>query len=157
MTEVTLGLGSNLGDKRANIAAAIERLAAGGVAILARSHDYRTAPWGPVEQDWFVNACVRGRTDLSPEALLVLCQKVEGGLGRVRGVRYGPRTIDIDILTYDGVVRDDPMLTIPHPRMLERSFVLVPLAEIAPDLVVGGRPIGKALADLDQSDVARLD
>ena len=157
MAETTLGLGSNLGDKRANIAAAIERLRRGGVEILARSADYRTEPWGPVAQDWFVNACVLARTDLSPEALLALCQRVEKDLGRVRDVRYGPRIIDVDILTYDDVVREDPGLTLPHPQMLERSFVLVPLAEIAPALTIKGQHVADALARLGRGGVTRLD
>jgi 2-amino-4-hydroxy-6-hydroxymethyldihydropteridine diphosphokinase len=157
MAEVTLGLGSNLGDKRANIAAAIGKLARGGVEVLARSHDYRTDPWGPVAQDWFVNACARIRTDLAPEALLALCLQVERELGRVRGERYGPRAIDIDILTYEGIERDDPALTLPHPRLLERAFVLVPLLEVAPDLVVKGRRIADALARIGRDGVTRID
>jgi 2-amino-4-hydroxy-6-hydroxymethyldihydropteridine diphosphokinase len=156
MIEATLGLGSNLGDKRANIASAIERLERGGVAVQARSHDYRTDPWGPVAQDWYINACLRVRTDLAPEALLALCQQVEKDLGRVREIRYGPRVIDIDILTYDDVEQDDPALTLPHPRLLERAFVLVPLLDVAPDLVVKGRRIDAALAEIGREGVTRL-
>jgi 2-amino-4-hydroxy-6-hydroxymethyldihydropteridine diphosphokinase len=157
MTEATLGLGSNIGDKRANITAAIEGLERGGVEVLARSHDYRTDPWGPVAQDWFINVCLRVRTDLAPERLLALCQQVERDLGRVREIRYGPRVIDIDILTYDDVEQDDPALTLPHPRLLERAFVLVPLLDVAPDLVVKGRRIADVLAEVGGDGVTRID
>lgn len=157
MPEACLSLGSNVGDKRANIAEALRRLEARGPRLVARSADYRTAPWGPVEQDWFVNACARVETPWSPEDLLAACLAVEKEMGRVRDVRWGPRLIDIDVLCMDGQERAGGALQLPHPRMLERAFVLVPLAEIAPDLVVAGRRITDALAGLDASDVVRLD
>lgn len=156
MARATLSLGSNLGDKRANIAAAIAALDAGGASILARSSDYRTEPWGPVAQDWFVNACVLVETGLSPADLLALCLHIERDLGRVRESKWGPRTIDIDLLTYDDLTMDTPDLVLPHPYMLERRFVLVPLVEIAPGLTVHGRPIAEALRELGPGDVRRL-
>ncbi|MBF9232326.1 2-amino-4-hydroxy-6-hydroxymethyldihydropteridine diphosphokinase [Microvirga alba] len=156
MARVALSLGSNMGDKRGNIAKALSALDEGGARIVARSADYRTAPWGPVAQDWFVNACVVAETDLPPTDLLALCRRVEQQLGRIREVRWGPRIIDIDILTYDGATVDDSGLTIPHPHLQERAFVLVPLAEIAPDLTVRGRRITDMLQELDASDILKL-
>jgi len=156
MADAALSLGSNLGDKRANLARAIERLSDHGLRLLARSADYRTPPWGPVAQDWFVNACLLVRTSRSPQSLLDLCLEVEGELGRVRDLRYGPRVIDIDILTYDDLALDTPELTIPHPRLRERAFVLVPLAEIAPDLLIGGERVADLAARIGTAGVEKL-
>jgi len=156
MPEAALGLGSNIGDKRAHIARALAALGERGVAVRARSADYRSEPWGPVAQDWFVNACALVETDLAPLDLLALCLAVERDLGRTREIRWGPRIIDIDILTYGDCRMSRPELTLPHPHMLERAFVLVPLAEIAPTLTVGGRPVGEALAALDRGGIVRL-
>lgn len=158
MPRAYLGLGSNLGDKRATIAAAIARLEAEpGITLIRRSGDYRTLPWGETDQDWFVNACVSLETSLSPQALLRACLTTEGVFGRVRTRRWGPRTLDIDLLQVEGEVSDTANLTLPHPYLLERAFVLVPLSEIAPDLVIGGRSIAAALAALDRSGIRRLD
>lgn len=156
MAEAYLSLGSNIGDKSGNIAAALAQLDGPGLRIAARSRDYRTAPWGPIEQDWFVNACARLETSLAPEEVLARALEVERRMGRVRDIRWGPRLIDIDLLCMDGVTRETAALTLPHPRMLERTFVLVPLAEIAPDLVVAGHRIADALAALDAADVVPL-
>lgn len=156
MADAALGLGSNLGDKRGNLTRAITRLADQGLRIIARSADYRTPPWGPVAQDWFVNACLLVRTGHSPRALLDLCLKVESELGRVRDQRYGPRMIDIDILTYDDLVLDSPALTIPHPRLRERAFVLVPLAEIAPDFAIGGDRVADLAARIEAAGIEKL-
>ena len=157
MAEAALGVGSNVGDKRGRIAEAVARLEAGGAHVIRRSSDYRTPPWGPVEQDWFVNACVLVDTALAPEVLLALCQRIERELGRTREIRWGPRSIDIDILTYADVVRDEPALTLPHPLVLERAFVLAPLAEIAPDLEIRGRRVADALADIGTEGVVKLE
>ncbi|WP_406854069.1 2-amino-4-hydroxy-6-hydroxymethyldihydropteridine diphosphokinase [Alsobacter sp. KACC 23698] len=156
MPDAWLSLGSNMGDKRANLAAALGALERAGVAVVARSGDYRTPPWGPIAQDWFVNACAAVRTALPPRELLRLCLAVERDMGRIRAERWGPRLIDIDILAYEGAALAAPNLTLPHPRLLERAFVLVPLAEIAPDLVVGGQRIGAAAAAIDRAGVERL-
>jgi 2-amino-4-hydroxy-6-hydroxymethyldihydropteridine diphosphokinase len=157
VASAALGLGSNVGDKRANVARAVELLDRGGARVVARSSDYRSEPWGPVEQDWFVNACVLVETTLSPPELLALGRRVEGALGRTREVRWGPRTIDVDVLTYDDLEIDTPELVVPHPRVLERAFVLVPLVEIAPELAVHGRRIADVVAELRMEDVVRLD
>ncbi|WP_445501194.1 2-amino-4-hydroxy-6-hydroxymethyldihydropteridine diphosphokinase [Microvirga sp. G4-2] len=157
MARAALSLGGNLGDKRANIAQAIAALERNGVTVLARSADYLTEPWGPVEQDRFVNACVMAETTLAPAALLSLCLQIERELGRIREVKWGPRIIDIDVLTYDDLEINEPDLTLPHPHMLERLFVLVPLAEIAPDLVVRGQRITDIIKALPPEDMRRLD
>jgi 2-amino-4-hydroxy-6-hydroxymethyldihydropteridine diphosphokinase len=156
MTRVTLSLGSNLGDKHGNIAAALSALDEGGVRIVARSANYRTEPWGPIAQDWFVNACAVAETHLAPDDLLALCLRAERELGRVREVKWGPRIIDIDILTYGNIKIDTPSLTLPHPYLAERAFVLVPLAEIEPGLILGGRRIVDLLRNLRSSSVTKL-
>jgi 2-amino-4-hydroxy-6-hydroxymethyldihydropteridine diphosphokinase len=156
MADAYLSLGSNRGDKRAMIARAIEQLGAAGVALTARSSDYRTPPWGDEDQDWFVNACVKVRTDLAPHHLLALCLGIERDLGRVRTRKWGPRTIDIDLLVYDDVQIASGDLVLPHPHIAERAFVLQPLAEIAPDLEIGGRTVAAMLRELDATGIERL-
>jgi 2-amino-4-hydroxy-6-hydroxymethyldihydropteridine diphosphokinase len=129
---VFLGLGSNRGDRAGALAKAEERLAAKGFRTTARSALYLTEPVGGPPQEWFLNAVLQGETPLAPEELLAAGLEVERDLGRVRGERFGPRTIDIDLLLYGTERREGPGLTLPHPRMHERLFVLAPLAEIAP-------------------------
>jgi 2-amino-4-hydroxy-6-hydroxymethyldihydropteridine diphosphokinase len=134
---VTLGLGANLGDRLATLQAAVDALATAGVRAVACSRVWETvAVGGPSGQPAYLNAVVRASTDLSPEDVLAAAHRVEGALGRTREVRWGPRTIDIDVLLYDGLVRDDPDLTIPHPQMTERAFVVLPLLELDPDPVL---------------------
>ena len=155
-----LGLGSNIGDTRANLDAALAGLSdSGPVRVIARSSDYRTPPWGPVPQDDYRNACALVETTLSPRALLDLCLSVERALGRVRDVRWGPRLIDIDVLVYGEEKVEEEGLSIPHPRMAERAFVLVPLAEIWPDAPIGdGRTAAEALVSCPgQDEIRRLD
>jgi 2-amino-4-hydroxy-6-hydroxymethyldihydropteridine diphosphokinase len=135
MTRVYIGLGSNLGDREAALAYAADALGAAGVGIAARSALYLTEPVGGPPQDWFLNAVLAGDTSASPEDVLAACLRAEAGRGRVRGARNGPRTLDVDVLFYGDVVRDAPDPVLPHPRLHERRFVLVPLAEIAPGLV----------------------
>jgi 2-amino-4-hydroxy-6-hydroxymethyldihydropteridine diphosphokinase len=144
-----LGLGSNMGDSRANLDRALAELSATpGIEVLARSADYRTPPWGPVPQDDFRNTCAVIETMLSPRALLDRCLEVEQQIGRVRDVRWGPRLIDIDVLLYGTARVEEDGLSIPHPRMGERAFVLVPLADIWPDAPLGdGRTVAEALAE----------
>ena len=157
MPRVYLGLGSNVGDKAAMIDEALRRLGATpGIRVAARSRPYRTPPWGETDQPWFVNAAAVVVTTLSPHALLEAGLAVELGLGRVRELRWGPRTIDVDLLAYEGAVVRDEALTLPHPYLLERAFVLAPLAEIAPDLVVDGVRIADALARLDRTGITPL-
>ena len=153
-----IGLGSNLGDKRAMIAAALAALnGVPGVSIVRRSADYSTPPWGNLDQDFFVNACAVLDTALSPVDLLRACVTVEAQLGRRRQQKWGPRLIDIDLLDYGGIAVDTPELVLPHPLMLQRAFVLTPLAEIAPELQVGGMTVKEALAKCDTRGIWRLD
>ncbi|HEX9775565.1 MAG TPA: 2-amino-4-hydroxy-6-hydroxymethyldihydropteridine diphosphokinase [Actinomycetota bacterium] len=143
MTVAYLGLGSNLGDRAAMLLQAIEALDWGEVRVTARSSVHETEPvGGPPGQPMFLNQVIEVETTLGPRALLERCQAVESALGRRRdpGVRWGPRTIDVDILLYGSEQIDEPGLTIPHPLMTERSFVMGPLAEIAPDLTARLRP-----------------
>jgi 2-amino-4-hydroxy-6-hydroxymethyldihydropteridine diphosphokinase len=135
VTRVYLGLGSNLGDREAALAEGGEALEAHGVRIAARSSIYLTEPVGGPPQDWFLNAVIAGDTILSPEAVLAACLAAERERGRVRGVKNGPRTLDADLLFYGDLQRGGSELEVPHPRLHERRFVLVPLAEIAPGLV----------------------
>ena len=129
---VFVGLGSNLGDREATLAAAQGGLAARGFRVTAMSSLYLTEPVDAPPQGWFLNAVAGGETDLSPEALLAACLDTERALGRVRTTPRGPRPIDLDLLLYRDEARDGPGLVLPHPRLHERRFVLVPLAEIAP-------------------------
>ena len=153
-----LGLGSNLGDRRANLARAVERIGAARLtAIAARSSLYATAPVGVTDQPEFLNAVVEVRTALEPVELLDACLGIERELGRIRTVRWGPRTIDIDVLLVEGIALDEERLTLPHPRMTERAFVLVPLAEIAPGIVVGGKTAAEWAAGIDSTGVRPVD
>ena len=134
MATAYLSLGSNLGDREANITSALTMLGQ-EARILKVSSLYETEPVGYKEQPWFLNCVCALETDLSPQALLEFVKAIETKLGRKPTLRFGPRPIDIDILFYDGLILDSPDLVIPHPRLAERAFVLVPLKEIAPNLV----------------------
>jgi 2-amino-4-hydroxy-6-hydroxymethyldihydropteridine diphosphokinase len=159
VSEGYLGLGSNVGDRRANLQAAVDALPARGVEVLASSSTYDTEPVGLVlDQPEFLNACVRIRTALEPEALLDACKAVERELGRVAGgVRHGPRPIDVDLLLLGDRTHRTERLSLPHEQVTSRRFVLVPLLELAPDLVVPGA--GRAAAALaalgEEGDVRR--
>lgn len=137
MSIAYLGLGSNLGDRGGNIAKAAALLQEKGTTLLKISSIVETDPVGGPAQDKFLNAVIKVETTLSPLELLNHCHAIEQKLGRVRTVANGPRTIDVDILLYDRLVLDTPLLKIPHPRMSERAFVLGPLKEIEPDLWEG--------------------
>jgi len=159
MAEALLALGGNVGEVRETIDRAIAMLCEGnGLRLTARSSDYATPPWGVADQPPFVNLCIAVETALTPQALLRRVQAVEHALGRARVQerRWGPRPIDIDILAYDDVTLDGADLTLPHPRMFERAFVLVPLAEIAPDRVIAGRKIKDAILNLLVMTLPRL-
>ncbi|TBW37415.1 2-amino-4-hydroxy-6-hydroxymethyldihydropteridine diphosphokinase [Siculibacillus lacustris] len=156
MADALIGLGGNLGDVPATFVAALDRLAAAGVRVVTRSSNWRTPPWGLTRQPPFVNACVRVATTLEPQALLALLLATESDLGRVRTIRWGPRAIDLDLLDVDGRVVAEPNLTLPHPRLAERAFVLVPLAEIVPDRLIGGRRVADLLAAVDTTGIERL-
>lgn len=134
MTRALLGMGSNLGDRRAHLTAALEAL----TGVTAVSDVYETEPVGGPAQDPFLNIVVALDTDLGARQLLGVCQRLETAAERVRDVRWGPRSLDVDILWIDGVRVDEPDLQVPHPRMFERRFVLAPLSEVAPDLVPDG-------------------
>jgi 2-amino-4-hydroxy-6-hydroxymethyldihydropteridine diphosphokinase len=157
-----LGLGTNLGDRRANLEAAVAALADAGVAVLASSSVYETAPVGLVlDQPAFLNACVSVATELEPLVLLDLVKGIERSLGRsVGGVRHGPRVIDIDILLLGARVFASERLSVPHPALRERRFVLEPLLELAPDLELpgsGGERLGGSLALVgDEQEVRRV-
>ena len=152
-----VALGSNLGDKAGNIAAAIDLLTAQGeVRLLARSRNYATEPWGKTDQDWFVNACIAVKTGLSARELLARCQEVERRMGRVPTEKWGPRIIDLDLLVYGEETIRDPDLVLPHPHIAERGFVLAPLMDIAPDAVIGGRSVRELYAAIDTAGVRPL-
>ncbi len=131
MTVAAIGIGSNAGDAAAQVRGAFERLAAAGT-VLARSPLYRTEPWGVLDQPAFVNAAALLDTALDPHALLDALKRMETQAGRVRTFRWGPRVLDLDILTFGDVRLDDARLVIPHPRLHERAFALVPLAAVDP-------------------------
>lgn len=159
MAEALLALGGNQGDVRATLDRAIAELCDGiEVRLWARSSDYRTPPWGVKDQPPFVNLCIAVATELPPRALFARAQEVERAFGRDRSKeqRWGPRTIDIDLLAYDDLSLADADLTLPHPRLFERAFVLVPLAEIVPERVIAGVRVRDALARLDRSGIERL-
>lgn len=159
MSPAWLALGGNVGDSRALLDRAIAMLCEGTrVRLTARSSDYETPPWGVTDQPPFVNLCIAVETTLAPRDLLLRAHEVERALGRDRAneQRWGPRTVDIDIVAYDDFVIQEPDLVLPHPRLFERAFVLVPLAEIAPDLQISGTRIADAAAQIDANGVARL-
>ena len=159
MAEAYLALGGNVGDVRATFDRAITMLCESAeVRLVARSSDYRTPPWGITDQPAFVNAVIAVATSLEPHALLSRAQNCERALGRDRAHerRWGPRRIDIDLLAYDDVQLHDARLTLPHPHLFERAFVLVPLAEIALDRLIAGTRVRDALARVDASEIEKL-
>lgn len=153
MATVTLGLGANLGDRLEALREAVARLDASGMRIVASSRVWETDPvGGPPGQPPFLNAVVRVETELAPMEVLAAARGVESGMGRTREVRWGPRTIDVDVLLIDDLVLDDPDLTVPHPRLAERAFVVLPLLDIDPDPVL---PSGERLLDRPVDGVVR--
>jgi 2-amino-4-hydroxy-6-hydroxymethyldihydropteridine diphosphokinase len=159
MARALIALGGNVGDVRATFRKAIANICGmTQAALLARSSDYATPPWGDGQQATFVNACIEIDTSLDPHALLFTLQKIETKFGRDRTQerRWGPRTLDIDLIAYDDVSMQKPELTLPHPRLFERAFVLVPLAEIAPSRMIAGRSVASALAQLSTEGIERL-
>lgn len=159
LAQAYLAFGGNIGNSRAILDRAVTLLCDGiDVRLLARSSDYRTPPWGFKYQAPFINLCIAVETSLAPRELLEHAQKVELALGRDRAheKRWGPRTADIDIIAYDDLTVNELGLILPHPRLFERAFVLLPLAEIAPDRVIAGRRIGEAAASIDTGGIERL-
>ena len=159
MAEALVAFGGNVGDARTTLDRALAAFCDGtAIRLTARSSDYLTPPWGVTEQPRFVNLAIAAETSLTPQALLAHAQAIERAFGRDRSTerRWGPRPLDIDLLAYDDIVLDEQNLTLPHPRMFERAFVLVPLAEIAPERVIAGRRVRDALAALDTGGIETL-
>lgn len=151
---VYLALGSNMGNRLSNLKAAVLNLTP-QMTVKQKSSVYETPPWGFTEQDAFLNQVVKVTTYLEPEPLLRHLKRMETALGRVPNFQNGPRVIDIDILFFDNTIINTPPLVVPHPRLHERAFVLVPLAEIEPDFIhpILQRPINKILEDVDRSEI----
>jgi len=159
MADALLAFGGNVGDARTTLDRATSALCDGkDIRLLERSSDYRTPPWGIIDQPPFINACLEVETEMLPLDLLARAHRIEREFGRDRASeqRWGPRTLDIDILAYDDLVMDCPDLTLPHPRLFERAFVLVPLAEICPERIIGGQSVRAALARLDTLGIEKL-
>jgi 2-amino-4-hydroxy-6-hydroxymethyldihydropteridine diphosphokinase len=159
MAEAFIALGGNVGDVRSTLDQAIALLSENEtVRVTVRSSDYRTPPWGVTEQPPFVNAVIAVTTTLAPHDLLALAAECERKLGRdrARERRWGPRAIDLDLLTYDDLVLIDRDLILPHPHLFERAFVLVPLAELAPDHIIAGIRVRDALERLNSSGIEKL-
>ncbi len=159
MTSVLIALGGNVGDVRDTFRKAISNICGmAQAALAARSSDYTTPPWGDKQQDAFINAVIEIDTVLDPHALLFTLHKIEKKFGRDRAQerRWGPRTLDLDIIAYGDEQMTTPDLTLPHPRLFERAFVLVPLAEIAPDRMIAGQTPREALAKLSADGIERL-
>jgi 2-amino-4-hydroxy-6-hydroxymethyldihydropteridine diphosphokinase len=159
MPEALVALGGNIGDVRETLERAIAQFCDGTtVRLLGRSSDYKTPPWGVRDQPWFVNSAILVETSLSPQALLARAQATENAFGRDRANerRWGPRILDVDLIVYDDVPVATPELTLPHPRWRERAFVLLPLADIAPDRMIAGIRVKDALAKIDTTGIERL-
>ncbi len=152
----TLSLGGNTGDVAGAFCTTFKTLAAHSeVSLVARSSVWRTPPWGKLDQPDFLNMCVSLKTTLTPRALLNVCLAIELAAGRERSERWGPRPLDIDIISYDNISVDEVGLVIPHPRAHERAFVLVPLAEIAPDTMLAGERASDLAAKCDRTGMVR--
>ncbi len=159
MADVLIALGGNVGDARTSFARAVPLIVERSRGkLLARSSDYETPPWGEPAQAPFINACIRLETALEPRALLATLHAIEADFGRNRATerRWGPRPLDLDLLAYDDLAVASDELTLPHPRLFERAFVLVPLAEIAPDRVIAGQTPAQALNGLLTEGIRRL-
>jgi len=158
VTRAVLALGSNLGDRLANLQDGLDALAGPGLTPVAVSGVYETAPVGGPEQPDYLNAVLVAETTLPAAALLRRCQQAEAALHRVREVVWGPRTLDVDIIVYGDVVSDDPDLTLPHPRAAQRAFVLAPWLDADPDAAIPGRgPAAGLLSRAGRSGVRRRD
>ena len=154
LRQATLGLGGNIGDPVQSMAQALRALdAREDCRVVTVSRLYRTPPWGKTDQDWFFNACALVATTLQPEPLLDICLDIERDMKRERRERWGPRTIDIDVLTYEGVAQSGGRLELPHPRMTGRGFVLMPLADVAPGLEVEGRTVAAWLTEAEVAGI----
>lgn len=156
--QAALGLGGNLGDPKTQMQEALSLLGVReNIQIEAVSHLYKTAPWGNTDQPSFLNACTLISTNLSARQLLELCLGIEKDLGRIRLERWGPRAIDLDILFYDDELIDEPGLQLPHPRMTQRAFVMVPLSDVDPNKEIEGHSIQFWANKLNSDDIEILD
>ena len=154
MSRAYLGIGTNMGDRLSNLSDAIDYIKQfKNTEIVKISKIYETRPWGYTEQNDFLNLCVSIDTNLKPEELLQKCLEVELNLKRERIIRWGPRTIDIDILIYDDIICNGEKLTLPHPRIQERAFVLIPLIDLKEDLMIKGMLLKEWLNELDAEEV----
>lgn len=151
---VYIALGTNIGDRAENMQQALKELES-IMQVEERSPIYETPPWGLVDQPDFLNQVVRGETELSPVELIKALKEIEAEMGRVPTIRYGPRLIDLDLLLYDDLVFETEKLSIPHPRMRGRAFVLVPLADLAPEIIhpVYGETVIEMLAEVDPAGI----
>ena len=159
MASAIIALGGNVGDVRTTFQRAIANICGmAQAALVARSSDYATPPWGQEQQARFINACIEIETSLDPHALLYSLQRIETKFGRDRSkeTRWGPRTLDLDLIAYDDVSLQGPRLTLPHPRLFARAFVLVPLVEIAPDRLIAGKSTRLALNEVSSEGIERL-
>lgn len=156
MAIIYLSLGSNVGNTRENLQEAINKIKE-HVEVLKISSYYETEPVGYKDQDWFLNIAIEGETNLSPTELLDFCQGIEKEMKRVKTIRFGPRLIDVDILLYEDYQSDDEKLTVPHPRMKERAFVMYPLYEISTDLVIDGESIEHIISNLKGEQIRRIE
>ncbi|MCV3764182.1 2-amino-4-hydroxy-6-hydroxymethyldihydropteridine diphosphokinase [Rhizobium sp. TRM95796] len=153
-----LGLGGNLGDPVVNMAEALRRVdERPDCRVVSVSRLYRTPPWGKTDQDWFFNSAAEIATTLDPLSLLRLCLEIERSMKRIRVERWGPRTIDLDVLAYGDLQMSTEDLTLPHPRMTERAFVLQPLADVAPVLMIADRSVTAWLAEVDAAGIELAD
>lgn len=153
--KAVLGIGTNMGDRADNINSAVESLSlVPGITVLRTSDIYETEPWGFTDQPNFYNNVVEIETELTPNALLGVCLGIEAAMGRVRVFKNGPRIIDIDLLVYEGAKSDTEELRLPHPRISERAFVLVPLKDLYDDLNVLGISYKKFYENMSNTDIA---
>lgn len=153
-----LGIGGNIGDTKSNIEESIELLKANEeIEVTSISSFYETEPVGYADQDWFLNVVVEIKTTLEPLELLKYCQHIENELKRIRVIRWGPRTIDVDILLYEDFTSDSEILTVPHPRMTERAFAIVPLYEINKDIKINNIDIKDIIENLKGESIKRVE
>jgi 2-amino-4-hydroxy-6-hydroxymethyldihydropteridine diphosphokinase len=156
LSQLFISLGSNIPPKADYIGQALKLIVERGIGMnMLASHFYQTPPWGKTDQDWFLNACAVVETTKSPEECLDALMQIEEEMGRVRKEHWGPRVIDLDILLYDNVRIYTDKLKVPHPYMLQRAFVLVPLAEIVPEIMIEGKKILDWMLRLDCSGIQR--
>ena len=154
MSEVYIGLGGNVGDVKAVLEAALKRLNNHpNIFVVKVSNLYKTPPWGDEDQDWFLNACALIETSIEPLELLKVVKNLEVEFKREKTRKWGPRTLDIDLLVFEGVKLKSKKLTLPHPRISQRAFVLLPLNDIAPNLIIDGKIVSVHLEGVETDDI----